>query len=288
MTKTSTAKRILCALWARVGNDNVGFLAGGVAFYALLAIFPAMAALVSLFGLFADAQMVGEQMQAIKRFLPADVYDLLFRQLQLLVAQPRDTLSLTAIFSLLLTLYSATKGTNALLAALNMIFNVAEDRSWWKQHLVSFAMTIGSIIMLVLTLAAVVAIPLFLDFASPTWRDALIHSVTGLRWLLLGATLFFGLLVLFAFGPNRPLPRSDWRVIAIGAFFTSCAWIGASALLSWGLQFLPELHAAYGSLSAVVGLMTWMLVSANIVLWGGAVIDVFERRHLASNAPIRA
>lgn len=270
----------------RIATDNISFLAGGVAFYGLLSIFPALAALVSIFGLAADPHVVRDQLEHLQDLFPAEVFRLIHSQVLILVEQPAATLSLTAIASTVLTISSATRGTKAMLAALNTVFRIQESRSWWKRQAVSYFITIGGILILILAILLVVALPLLTQFLSPDTAEMIAKPLGYLRWLILGTAIWGGILFLFIIGPSRHLDEQHSAGNLIGATTATVLWLLSAVVLSRFVQIIPNFHAAYGSLSAVIVMMLWMVLSAYAVLIGAAVTATFDKFN-ASSAHVR-
>lgn len=268
----------LRSLLLRILNDNINFLAGGVAFYGMLALFPALAGIVSIFGLVASADVVNQQLVSIEPLFPPDVFRIIQQQMVSLSAQSGTTLSLTAIFSLLLTVYSATKGTNAMLAALNSVFRVTENRSWFRLQILAYALTFGAILLMIVAVFLVVAVPLVMRLLPDYVIETIGRPLDGMRWLILSSVVFAGLFLLFAVGPSRPLDQKCYRSVFWGAFIATALWIAAAVGGSMVIQFFPDLNAAYGSLSAIILLMMWIFVSAYIVLIGSAITAEAEER----------
>ena len=265
------------AFLRRIATDNISFLAGGVAFYGLLSVFPAIAALVSLFGLGADPHVVREQLERMQDLFPPDVFRLIHSQVLILVDQPVSTLSITAVIGILLTVSSATRGTKAMLAALNMVFRIPESRGWWRRQVISYIMTLGGIIILILAIFIIVALPLLVKFLSPDIAEMIAAPMAAMRWIVLGAAVWAGVLLLFILGPSRHLRDQSFGHDIIGATTATVLWLASAFGLSWFVQKVPNFHAAYGSLSAVIVLMLWMVLSAYAVLIGAAVTATFDR-----------
>src|SRR5690606_19576591 len=218
-------KLFLLSLLRRIGTDNISFLAGGVAFYALLALFPAMGAMVSLFGIFAKAVALNAQLVAIRDFIAPNVYDILSAQLIALTKQSDSSLSITAIIGLLLTLFSATRGTKAMLAALNLVFRINESRPWWLRQVLSFLITLGGLLVMVLAIFVIVAIPIILNFLPPDLLALIRTPLEWLRWIILGSAVMAGIALLFAFGPSRPIRHQRIGGLAAGALVATALWV---------------------------------------------------------------
>lgn len=255
----------------RVSNDNVSFLAGGVAFYGLLAIFPAMAAVVSLYGLMASGRDIQEHLVLIENFVPHDAFILLQTQMVSISREADKTLSLTALISIAFTLYAATKGAKAMLAALNVLHRSVETRPWWKQQGIAFLLTTGGLVTLVCALLMIVAVPIIFNLLN---LPALFNTLDPFRWLILGANIVIGLVLLFALGPNRRC--QPFHLVVLGAVIAAGLWL----ITAWGFsQFVllfPQFNKIYGSLGAVMVLLSWMYASAYAILIGAAITAVAQ------------
>lgn len=262
-------------IWAtilRVSTDNVSFLAGGVAFYGLLAIFPAMAAVVSLYGLLATGHDIQEHLVLVQNFVPRDAFLLLQDQMVSISTQADKTLSLTVIISLVFTLYAATKGAKAMLAALNVLHRSVETRPWWKQQGIAFLLTTGGLVTLVCALLMIVAVPIIFNILN--LPNFIFNKFDPFRWLILGANIVIGLVLLFALGPNRRC--QPFHLVVLGAVIAAALWL----ITAWGFsQFVllfPQFNKIYGSLGAVMVLLSWMYASAYAILIGAAITAVAQ------------
>ncbi len=263
--------KFLRSLLNRVLTDNISFLAGGVAFYGMLALFPALAGIVSLFGLVASADVVNQQLESVQALFPPPVFKILQDQLIQLTAQSKGTLSLTVIFSILLTIYSATKGTNAMVAAMNSVFRVTETRSWFRQLIMAYGLTFGALVLMVLAVFTVVAVPLVMRLLPEEIIQDFNSSIDAMRWLILSSAVFGGLFTLFAIGPNRQMNSACLHSVFWGSFIATALWVATAVGGSMLVHFFPSLNGAYGSLSAIIALMMWIYISAYTVLIGGAI-----------------
>jgi membrane protein len=270
-------KHIIIRTYGEIGDDRLLALAAGVVFYGLLALFPAVTALVSSYALFATPATIGSHLAAIGSVMPSGAYSVINEQVQRLVSHGAGGLSLAFFFGLGLALWSANAGMKAIIDALNIVYGVKERRSFIKLNLISLAMTAGAILGLLLAIAAVIALPMimahlpFLDDGMLAW----------LRWPALLAMLLLGLAVLYRFGPDLDNPY--WRWISPGAVFAAVTWIAGSALLSWYLGNFANYDATYGSLGAGIGLMMWLWMTSIAVLVGAE----FNSEIDAADHPLR-
>lgn len=267
-------KDILWRTYQEIQNDRVMSIAAGVTYYALLAMFPAIAALVAIYGLFADPATVGSQLAAIEGLLPKEALGVVSDQLQRLSATPQTALSLTFGFSLVLSLWSANSGTKAIFDALNIAYDEEEKRSFVMLNAVSLLFTLGLVLFVLLALAAVVILPAVLDYLPVGW--VVEWAVRIGRWVLLVGVVALGLAVLYRFGPSREKPR--WQWVSVGSATATILWLVASAALSWYAANFANYDKTYGSLGAVVGLMIWLWVSNIVVLIGAELNSEIEHQ----------
>ena len=257
-----------------IGQDNISVAAAGVAFYTLLAIVPALGALVSVYGLAADISDVENQIVAIAGMLPQEALELLREQLHRVVSTADTSLSFGAIFGLLLTIWSATKGVGALFTALNIAYDEDEKRSFLRLTLVTLGFTVGGIVAVLVILALVVGVPAVTE-ALGLWGP-LAWAISIARWPLLGIMLVLAMALLYRHGPSRDEPK--WRWVSWGAAFATVVWILGSLAFSFYVSNFGSYNETYGSLGAVVILMMWFWLSAYIVLIGAEINAEMEHQ----------
>lgn len=259
--------RFLRRVQQRIGRDNLNVVAAGVAFYGLLALFPFLAALISVFGLVADPASVREQLQTVQGAVPAEAYGIIDDQVRQL-AERGATLSINLIVSTAIALYSSTRGVKAMMGALNIVYGAAEKRNIIKQNLVAIALTAGSIVGVVVALLLVVVLPAVFAFVGLTGGVTAELILAG-RWLLMLAGLVVALNVVYAIAPNRP--RSRFRALTWGSVTAAVLWVVASMVFSWYVASFASYNETYGSLGAVVILLMWFFVGAYAVLVGAEI-----------------
>jgi membrane protein len=267
-------KQILWRTYVRINEDRLLAIAAGVVFFGLLAIFPAITALVSFYGLFANPSTIAANLQSLALMLPEGSFQIVQDQIARVLAKGNTELGATFLFGLALAIWSANAGVKALIDALNVAYGEREKRSFLQLNLLSLAFTIGGIVALLLMVAAVVAFPLVLDHLGLGPESKLIFSLA--RWPLLFLILWGALGLLYRFGPSRERPRWEW--LNVGTLAAALLWIVGSSLLSWYLSNFANYNATYGSLGAAIGLMMWMWMSAIIVLWGAELNSEIERQ----------
>jgi len=269
-------KDIFWRTYRRIDDDRLLATAGGVVFFGLLAIFPAVTALVSSYGLFADPSTISGNLQTLATMLPEGSFQIVSDQVARVVSKGNTALGATFLFGLVLAIWSANAGVKSIFDALNVAYEEREKRGFIKLNLISLSFTAGGILALLLMVAAVVALPLALDHLGLAPESKLIVALA--RWPLLLVILLAALAVLYRFAPSRDAPR--WQWLSIGAATAALLWIAGSALLSWYLSAFANYNATYGSLGAAIGLMTWMWMSAIVIMFGAELNSEIERQTL--------
>ena len=267
-------KDILWRTWQQINDDRLLATAAGVVFFGLLAVFPAITALVSSYGLFADASTIGANLQTMAVMLPQGSFQIVQDQIARVLAKGETALGATFVFGLGLAIWSANAGVKAVIEALNVVYGEREKRGFFRLNLLSLAFTTGAIMALMLMVSAVVALPLALDHLGLAQESKTIVSLV--RWPVMFAMLVAALGVLYRFGPSRRAARWEW--LSVGTLAAALLWIGGSALLSWYLSNFGNYDATYGSLGAAIGLMMWMWMSAIIVLCGAELNSEIEHQ----------
>lgn len=269
-------KDVFWRTYQRIDEDRLLATAGGVVFFGLLAIFPAVTALVSSYGLFADPSTISNNLQTLATMLPEGSFQIVEDQVARVVSNGNTTLGATFLLGLLLAVWSANAGVKAIFDALNVAYEEREKRSFVRLNMVSLAFTVGGIAALLLMVGAVVAFPLALNHLGMAPESKLIVALA--RWPLLFLILLVALAVLYRFAPSRDAPR--WQWLSLGAVTAAILWIAGSALLSWYLSEFANYNATYGSLGAAIGLMTWMWMSAIVIMFGAELNSEIERQTL--------
>lgn len=267
-------KDIFFRTYREIQDDRLLALAAGVAFYSLVALFPAIAAGVSSYALFANAATVGNHLQVAADIVPAGALDVLGTEITRIAAKSDGRLTFGFLLGLGIALWSANAGMKALFDALNVIYDEEEKRGLVRLNLVSLLFTICAIAGVGLALALVVVFPLLLAAFGVTSFD---HPIVAyLRWPVLFVLVILGLSVLYRYGPSRR--RAKWRWISFGSIFAAFAWLAVSSLFSWYLGNFANYNATYGALGAVVGLMMWMWLSTIVVLVGAELNSEIEHQ----------
>jgi membrane protein len=277
-------KDIAIRVYLEFNKDRVLAVAAGVTFYTLLSLFPAIAALVSCYGLFADVSVINDHLAQLHAVLPAGAVELIGDQVKRIAARGSGSLSVTFFTSLLLSIWSANAAMKAMFDALNVVYEEEEKRNFFWLNLRSLTFTVGALLFIILALNAIVVVPVVLNFlglGSTAWLLA------ALRWPAILAVLLAGLSVLYRFGPSREHAR--WRWVGFGSVVAGLLWLAASLLFSWYVASFGTYNETYGSLGAVIGFMTWIWISSTIVLLGGEINAELEHqtaRDTTTGAPL--
>jgi membrane protein len=275
--RDNSLKNILLALYNRISEHRVVSIAAGVTFFALLAIFPTLAALVSIYGLFTDPGTIGAHLDRLSGFLPGGAMEIIGDQMRRVAEQGKTTLGLTFATSLAISLWSANAGMKALFDALNIVYNAKETRGFIKLNAVSLAFMLGTIVFLLLAIGAIVVLPILLRYIGFGGATERLLSIG--RWPVLFVIVAVMIALIYRFGPCRRDPK--WHWITWGSAFASIVWIALSLLFSWYAANFGSYNKTYGSLGAAIGFMTWIWLSTIVILVGAEIDDEMEERERA-------
>lgn len=255
----------LVGLWHSSAEINLPLVSAGVAFFAMLAIFPGLAAVVALWGLVADPIVVQQEMELMRQLIPGDVFNLLEAQVSGLVSAPPATLGWASILSLMLALWSARSGVGALITGLNTIHG-SRNRTGLRHYAVALLLTLAVIGVALVALATVVVAPILLAFLPLGNLAAVLFEL--IRWCAAVGVVTGALIVVYRFGPNRAKPSAlPW--LSPGVLLVTVCWAAASAGFSIYLANFGNYNQIYGSIGAVIALLMWLYLSALLVLLGG-------------------
>ena len=260
-------------VYEEIGKDRVAAVAAGVTFYGLLALFPMIGAFVSLYGLVADPASINAHLAAMSQVLPGGAVEVIGDQVKRIASQPGGRLGFSFLAGLAVSLWSANAGVKAMFDALNVAYGVSEKRSFLALNAQSLAFTLGAMLALAAALLAMVAVPAMLKWAA--LGEGAEWALSLARWPLLLALVATGLAALYRYGPCRE--DVEWAWLTPGAIMASAVWLAASVAFSWYAANFGSYNETYGSLGAVIGFMTWMWISATIVLAGAELNAETER-----------
>ena len=265
-------KDILWRVYGGLGEDRILMNAAGVTFYALLALFPTIAAFVSIYGLFADPSRIADQLDTLAGLLPGGGMEVIRDQLTRVASQSNGSLTLGVIIGLLVSLWSANGGMKALFDALNVVYGEQEKRSFLRLNATTLTFTLAMLCFGILAIAAIVAVPVILN-ALP---DVLGTVVNWARWPVMAALIAVMLALIYRYGPSRDEPQ--WRWISWGSVFAAVSWLVFSAAFSFYAANFGTFNQTYGSLGAVIGFMLWIWLSVTVILLGGKLNAEIEHQ----------
>lgn len=247
---------------------DISMLAAAVAFYSMLAIFPALAVIVTLYALFSDPVDVADHLAALEKILPAEVSSTINDQLQSIIGSEQNALGLGFVFSLVFTLWSARRGVLALIKAITIVYRESEQRNSLYLTLYSLSLTLGGIILVLCAMFVMLALtPLLRFIPIPDWQS----TITALlSWGALIAMLVTALSYLYRLSPPRRYAK--WRWLSPGALLATVLWFSSSFLFSLYAGSIGNYNETYGALGAAVVLLLWFfLTSLSIIL--GALLN---------------
>jgi membrane protein len=271
-------------VYEEIGNDRILAVAAGVTFYALLALFPAIAAFVSLYGLFADPGTINDHLASLAGLLPGGAIDVIGDQVKRITSKPGGTLGLAFFSGLAISLWSANAGMKAIFDALNVAYGESEKRNFIWLNLQSLAFTFGALVFLAIGVTVVVVVPVALNYLGLGSLGEWLIRIG--RWPAMFVIILLALAVLYRYGPSRDLPR--WRWVTPGSILAAAGWIIFSMLFSWYVGSFGSYNETYGSLGAAIGFLTWVWLSTTIVLVGAelnAEIEHQTKKDTTEGAP---
>ena len=251
-------------------------ISGGVTFFVLLALFPGLAGLISLYGLFADSTTIAQHLNSLDGILPEGGMQILRDQLQQLTSQPPQKLGFATLASLAISLWSANGGIKAMFEGLNAVYEENEKRSFIKLNAISLALTLAAVVFVIASLLTITVVPKLLSFLDLPGVSEIVNFA---RWPVLLVVASLMIAVVYRFGPSREQPQ--WRWISPGSIFAAVTWIAASLLFSWYTAHFGSYNKTYGSLGAAVGFMTWIWISTMVILIGAKINAELEHQTVA-------
>lgn len=274
--------RLLWTVSRRAGPSQISVIAAGVAFYSLLAVFPAITAVLALAGLFIDPDAVVAQFETIAKVVPEDAAHILIGEATKVAGASDGGLSIAVVFGIGFAIYLSTRATTALIHGLNVAHERTENRGFFRYWGTVFGLTaslvFGTALMFVLLVVAPTLLAVLPADVVPVSTADLVRA---LRWVLLGVLLIFGLSVLYRIGPaNRAegtRRRRPWRWVTPGSTLAAALWFAGSFGFSVYVASFADYTATFGSLGGVIVLLTWLWLSAYVVLLG-AILDAEWRK----------
>jgi membrane protein len=263
-------KEIALRLKTEVKQDQVPLLAAGVAFYALLSLFPAIIAGVSIYGLVANPDTVRSQLDKLTQLLSPETAKLVGAQIQQITAGAGGALGLVTVLGILVALWSASSGMKALVTGVNMAYDETETRKFLKLRGLALLLTLGAMVLMGIALLLIVAFPAVTD----DWPTALRWTAAVLRFVLLAALLIVGLAVLYRYAPDRDEPKWSW--VSWGSGIATLLWVVASLAFSFYVGHFGNYNKTYGALAGIIILLFWLWLTAFVVLVGAELNTEME------------
>jgi membrane protein len=267
-------KDILLRVYANISKHRILALAAGMTYYSILAIFPAIAALVAVYGLFSDPTTITRHLDQLGGFLPAGAIEVAREQLTRVSSKGSQTLGLTFAIGLATSLWSSNAAMKALFDTLNIVYGEDEKRGFFKLNAISLGFTLGGIVFLIAALGSIVAVPVILSYVGFSGAGDLLLRVG--RWPAMFLVLTAALAVVYRYGPSRE--RARWRWITWGSAIAALLWIAVSGAFSWYAANFGKFNETYGSLGAIIGFMTWLWISAIVILIGAEIDAEMEHQ----------
>ena len=260
-------KQIVKRAWAENKADNMPIIAGGVAFFGFLSIFPALIAALSLYGLVATPDTVAQQVEDLSAQLPDAAAEIIETQLNAIVANSGSALTVGLIISILAALWSASGGVGNLITAVNLAYDEVETRTFVKLKLMSLGLVLGSIVFVLITFSLVAVVPAVLDALPLGVVGTILAQVV--RWVLLLAVFAGALAVLYRVAPDRDAPRFSW--VSLGAVVVTVVWAIVSVGFSLYVDNFGSYDKTYGAIAGVIVLMLWLYLTCYLVLLGAEI-----------------
>ncbi len=268
----SRAAQYFLRLFQNLSEDYIGLLAAGVAFYFFLAAFPAIASVISIYGIFSDPKFVTAQIEELARFIPPESFKILHDQAQEIASADPAALGLGVLVGIGLTLFSTAKGVGALIRGLNIAYNTRERRNILVFNSVSFLLTFVMLGYVLFALSLIAFLPAF--FALIHMPQSITDIYLFLRWPLLMLSAMIGLQMIYFYAPCHT--KREWKWFSWGALVATLFWVGGSSLFSLFVTNFGKYNETYGSLGAVAVLLLWFWLSALTILLGAEINASFR------------
>jgi membrane protein len=267
-------KDILLRTYKEISDDRVTLIAAAVTYYLLLAIFPALTAFVSLYGLFTDPATVGEHISALSQVVPEGGMRIINEQLTRLTSSGSSKLGFALILSLGIAIWSTSSGVKTLFEAMNIAYGEREERSFIKLNATALLFTLAGLVGALLMIGATVVVPVVLDFIG---LGAALETIVRIgSFVVMALVILSGIAVLYRFGPSRQ--EAKWRWITPGAVLALVIIIVISSLFSWYAANFAQFDKTYGSLGGLIGMLFWMWLSVTAVIVGAELNAESEKQ----------
>ncbi|MGY1804578.1 YihY/virulence factor BrkB family protein [Blastococcus sp. SYSU D00922] len=267
-------KQIVKRAWAENKADNMPIIAGGVAFFGFLSIFPALIALISIYGLVASPETVARQVEDLSAQLPDDAARLIGEQLEAIVRNSGSALSISLVVSILAALWSASGGVGNVITAVNIAYDEVEARNFVKLKATSLALTLGAIVFVLIAFGLLAVVPAVIEALGLGVVGTILAQVA--RWVLLLAAFAGGLAVLYRVAPDRDAPRLAW--VSLGSVVVTIVWAAVSVGFALYVNNFGSYDKTYGAIAGVIVLMLWLYLTCYLVLLGAEINSEAEHQ----------
>lgn len=275
-------KEVALRTWKEASKDNVGLVAAGVAFYGFLALVPLLGAIVITYGFIAEAQTVVSHFQALTKVLPAQVATLIGDMLLSAVQSSGGKKGLGLVLALVIALWGARNAAGSIVTALNIAYEEEEKRGFLKVTLISLAMTLGAVLVALLAIGATTLLGALHHLFPETGPVAIILWKV-VSYVLLAAAAAAAIATLYRYAPSRE--KAKWTWITPGSLFASLAWLLLTLAFGFYVTNFGNYDKTYGSLGAIVVLLTWMYLSAYVLLFGAELNSELEHQTARDTTP---
>lgn len=267
-------KDTLMRVKAGISDDHISMVSAAMAYYALFALVPAISAIVLMYAWVSDPAEITQHVEKAGQFIPAELQEILKTQLGSLASKASSSLGFGAIFSLLLALWGASKVSKAIMEAMNIIYEEDDKRGFFKKNLLAIGMTLVAVVLAILAMGVIVVIPAITNMFN--FGPAIEIGATAASWVVLLGLFSFFLSFAYRFGPDRQ--KAKWKWVSTGAIIAAVLWAIVSALFSWYAKEFGNFNKTYGSLGAMIVLMTWFYLSSFVILLGGEINAELEHQ----------
>jgi membrane protein len=266
-------KTIIMDTFSNVGKNNASLLAAGVAFYAMFALFPALASATWVAGLLVDPATIHNQLTNLRDVLPQEAWQIIEKQLTAL-ASKSSNFSLTGVVSLLIAIYSARAAASSMMGALNVVYATEDSRGFIKTNALAILFTVLAILVLLLAIGVLVVVPILFNYVGlDSFASEIVRYV---RWPALAVVMILALAAVYRYGPDRE--HAHWKWLTWGSATATIIWLVASFGFSWYVSAFNSYDKVYGSIGAVVVLLFWFWITAFSGILGAELDNVIERR----------
>lgn len=266
--------QILKRVKGQIDADQIQIVSAGIAFYLFLSLFPLLAAAVAVYGLVTDPMQAEEQIASLEGIVPPAAFEAISEMIRNIAAEGNQTLGWSFFLSLILSIWSANKGTKAIVTGLNIAYDEEETRGFFRLTFITLSLTLGIFVTLAVMITLVAGIPAFIG--SFGLSEGVASTISIVRWPLLAILTCVVLAALYHWAPDRD--PAQWKWVSVGAITATVLWLIGSVLFSIYVENFGSMSKTYGPFAAVVTLMLWLFLSAFIVLLGGEINSESEHQ----------